>query len=74
MSAEVIELDVVTCLDIPAERVLNRALERNLKSVIIIGETEDGEEYFCSSIASGPDVVWQLERAKLKLLRPEEQS
>lgn len=69
MSADIVELKCVTSLEIPPDRILNRAIESGLKSVIIIGETEDGQEYFCSSIANGPDVVWQIERAKLRLLR-----
>jgi hypothetical protein len=40
-----------------------------LAYVIIIGETDDGEFYFASSKASGPDVLWDLEKAKLVLLQ-----
>jgi hypothetical protein len=34
-----------------------------------MGTAKDGSEYFASSLASGPETVWHLERAKLKLLR-----
>ncbi len=67
--AEIVELDLITRLDIPVERILRRAMERNLSKVVVLGYDEDGEEYFCSSVAEGGVVVWMLERAKLKLLR-----
>jgi hypothetical protein len=70
MSADnVVILPVVTTLDLPPERMLNAALERGLKEVVIIGYDLEGEEYFASSVSDGGDVVWHLERAKLKLLR-----
>jgi len=69
MTAEVINLETITRLDLPPERILNAALEAGLQCVVIVGFCEDGEEYFASSIAGGPEVLWHLERAKLKLLR-----
>lgn len=69
MSADIIRLDVVTKLDLPPERVLADACAADLESVVIIGFDKAGEEYFTSSIADGADVVWLLERAKLRLLR-----
>lgn len=62
-------LPVVTKLPIPPERVLNGALEVEFEDVIVIGFTKTGDGYFASSSADGGDVVWQLERAKLKLLK-----
>lgn len=64
----VIVLDVVTRLDIPAERVLKAALEHGLESVVICGHDKDGNEYFASSLADGADALWILERCKKKLL------
>lgn len=64
---DVVELDVITKLDIPPERVLKGALEIELESVVIVGHTKDGE-YFASSIADGPEVLWMLERAKKAIL------
>lgn len=66
---EVVELPVVTTLDLPVERVIDAARDAKLRRIVIIGETEDGAEYFKSSVADGGYVVWMLERAKLKLLR-----
>jgi hypothetical protein len=62
-------LPCITRLDIPTDRCLRGALNReNLESVIIIGETIDGDIYFSSSQGSGPNVLWLLEQAKQHLL------
>lgn len=65
----VVYLPVVTCLDVPAERVLNHALQHEFERVVVIGVTTDGSEYFSSSCPDGGSVLWDLERAKLNLLR-----
>ena len=70
LSDNVVQLPVVTRLDIPVERVLNNA-PRDLQSVIVIGYTADGNFYFCSSRASGPDVLWDLHVAAKRLLEVE---
>lgn len=36
--------------------------------IVVLGYDPAGEEYFASSIADGADVIWLLERLKLKLL------
>lgn len=69
MTAEIIELDNITSLDIPVDRVLRKADEANLQSVVVIGYDQNGDEYFASSVAGGPEILWALERAKLRLLR-----
>ena len=69
MSAEIIELDTVTTLDIPADRILRKALDADLDRVIVIGYDADGAEYFASSVSDGGAILWLMERAKLKLLR-----
>jgi hypothetical protein len=69
MSAEIIELNVVTKIDLPAERVLRKAIDAGVQSCIVVGYDANGEEYFCSSIADGGTAVWLMERCKLKLLR-----
>ncbi len=66
---DVVTLDVVTRLDVPAERVLQAALDAGLESVVIAGYSAEGNEYFVSSIADGGDVIWMLERFKLALLQ-----
>lgn len=62
-------LNTVSSLNLPAERVLANAPE--LDSVVILGYLPSGEEYFASSIANGPEVLWLLECLKAKLLSAE---
>ena len=65
---EVVLGDFITRLDVPPDRVIEGAVEASLKSVIIIGYTEGGDEYFASSVADGGTVMFLMERAKFKLL------
>jgi hypothetical protein len=67
----VVEFPGTTLLDIPAERVLKGALERGLASVVIAGRTEDGEEFFASSLADGGHTLWMIERLKQTILKAE---
>jgi len=67
--AKVIELSGVTSLDIPAERVLRKALETGMEKVVILGFTEDGMEYFASSVSDGGDVLWLLKRCEIELMK-----
>ena len=62
-------LPVVTRLDLPVDRILDQARDANLKSVVILGYGEEETEYFASSMASGPNVLWLMERLKLELLK-----
>ena len=63
----VVQGDFVTRLDIDPDRVLHGAVGR-LQSVVVIGYGVDGEEYFASSIADGPKVLWLLRRMEHDLL------
>jgi len=65
---EVVELGNVTKLDIPPERILNKALENGITDVIVIGYDKDGDFYFASCQADGGSVLWLLEMAKRKLI------
>lgn len=67
--ADILILPVVTTLDVPAERILNGALERGLTKCVVLGYEEDGTEYFASSMADGGDVVWLMERCKHRLMK-----
>jgi hypothetical protein len=60
---------IVTRLEEPVERSFERAREKGLQSVIVIGYDRDGAEFFSSSISDGGEAVWLLERIKLQLLR-----
>ena len=65
---EVVEFDGLTTLSLDPDRLLQEAMGQ-LQRVIIIGIDKEGEEYFASSEPDGGTAVWDLERAKLKLLR-----
>lgn len=69
MSAEVIILPVVTRLDVPVDRVVNDKVATELASAVVVGYDQNGDFYFASSIASGPEVVWLFELAKRELLK-----
>ena len=67
---EVIIAPFITRLDVPVERILDGA--QGLASIVIMGYDQEGNEYFASSIASGDEVLWLMERSKMKLLTMEE--
>ena len=67
--AEIIELPVITKLDIPVERVLRRAASANLNEVVIVGVDADGDLFFAANKADAGAVIWQLEMAKFRLLK-----
>lgn len=63
----VVDLQCITRLDIPPDRVLQRAMGV-LQTAVLVGYTKSGEEFFASSVADGADAVWHLQRASLRLL------
>lgn len=66
--AKIIPFTGVTKLDLPPDRILDQAMDK-LEGVVIIGwEKETGELYTASSLADGGEVIWMLEKTKLKLL------
>lgn len=67
-TADIIDLNVVTKLDLPPEKVLNKALAAGLTEVVVIGLDPSGNFWFASSKADGGDVLWHLEIAKKRLL------
>src|SRR5690606_9893778 len=54
---EVVTLDLVTRLDIPAERILHQALDAGMNGAVVIGYDKDDGFYFASSIADGGTVL-----------------
>ena len=68
MSDNVINLPVITTFDLPAERVLQEALNADLDGVVVIGYAKDGTAYMASSIAGGPEVNWLLDRCKARMM------
>ncbi len=67
MRNNVIEFTGITKLDIPADRILENHIGA-LDSVVIMGWDKDGQEVFASSLADGGDVLWLIERLKIKLM------
>lgn len=67
--AEIVSFPGITKLDVPVERILDKARTANLSEVVVIGTDSDGDFYFASSQAGGHDVLWLLERAKHKLMQ-----
>ena len=65
--AEILKFTGITFLDMPTDTILDGAMGK-LESVIVLGYTTDGEEYFASSMADGADALWHLQRAAHKLL------
>lgn len=65
--SNVIRLPCVTSLDLDPEVILDGAAGR-LKTVVILGYDQDGEEYFASSVADGGTVIWLMEKCKKALL------
>jgi hypothetical protein len=57
----------ITKLDLPPDRILEYAAGK-LSGVVILGYTNEGDEFFASSYADGGDVLWLLERLKKQLL------
>ena len=68
--SNIIPFNGITRLDLDPDRVLENT-KGKLDGVILIGYDKQGEEYFASSYADGGDVLWLLERMKLRLLNVE---
>ena len=67
MTAEVVDLNCTTCLDVPSEKVLQMAIDADLEGVVIVGWGKDGQEYFASSYACASEAGWALQRGLWKL-------
>jgi hypothetical protein len=69
---DVVNFNGATRLDIDPDPVLQAAVGK-LKQVVILGYTEDGQEYFASSIADGGTVLWMFERCKQVLINTDDE-
>ena len=56
-----------TRLDLDPDMLLTAAVGR-LKDVVIVGYEANGDFYFASSQADGPEVLWLLKQAEQRLL------
>ena len=67
MSDNVIGWGGITRLDIDPDKVLTAAGGK-LESVLIVGFTKEGDEYFASSKADAEYPIYMMERAKHRLM------
>lgn len=68
---DVVDLRVVSYLDLPSERIIKWAGEADLDHAVVLGWKKDGGFYFASSYAAAPEVLYLLEWAKKQLLEVE---
>lgn len=68
MGGNVVSAGIVTSLDVPPSRVLAGALDANLTDVVVMGYTQDGDQFFASSMSDGGTVLWLAEKMKVSLL------
>jgi hypothetical protein len=68
MSNNVVEFGGITRLDVSPDRLLEKAIGQ-LESVLIIGYTKEGDEYFASSKADASEPIYFCERAKHRLMK-----
>lgn len=66
--ADLLTFNGISRLDLPAERVLQSAIDAKIKTALVLGYDADGEFYFASTKADGGDIIWLMEIAKKKLL------
>lgn len=59
----VVELNTITTLDIPAQRIID-ALPDDMEDIVIVGYDSDGELILASNKASGGDVLWLIKSAE----------
>lgn len=69
MSDNIVNFPGITTLPLDPARVLAGAAKERFQRVIVIGVTEDGDEYYSCSDPDGGTFLWDVERAKLRLLR-----
>lgn len=58
----------ISPLDYDPKIILEVSARQDLTEVVVIGWHENGDMYFTSSMADGPECLWLIEKAKLALL------
>lgn len=69
--SDVVRFPGVSRIDTPVESVMKVAADRGLSDVVVVGWDAEGEFYFASSYAAGPEVLWLLALAQKRLLEVE---
>lgn len=62
MTDNVVLFSGPTTLDLPPERLLQKALEADLGAVVIFGTDKYGGEYFASSLGETAQTMYYLQR------------
>ncbi len=65
---EVVDLPVITKLDLDPQRVLQKALDAGMTEVVIIGFGAGGDFWFTSNKADAGSVLYHLEMARKKIM------
>ncbi len=60
MADNVVDFPGITRLDLPVEKILGRALEAGLDSVVVVGRDADGDFYGACSSADSAEVHYLL--------------
>ncbi len=68
MQDTVVPFTGLTKLDIPVDKILEGAKEANLKTVIVIGEDQNGESFLASSSGDLALMYWMLANTQKYLL------
>ncbi len=66
---EIEDAPIKTTLDIPVERVLRKAAEKELSEVVVLGIDPDGELYLATSKGSRSAPLFLLEWAKKRIFQ-----
>lgn len=65
--ANVVHAPVVTRHASDPDDLLRQAIGE-LDTVVIVGHTKEGHEFYASSVADGPNALWILQRGAYRLL------
>lgn len=68
MSDNILEWSGTTILPIPCEKVLEKALEKDLEEVIVVGHTKDNDIYIATSNHTWAQLNWLIDKAKMVVL------
>ena len=66
-SNNIVRFTGLTKLDLEPDTILQKAIGE-LKEVLIIGTTKDGNQYLASSSADAKNMLWHLETAKFMIM------
>lgn len=66
-SNNIVRFTGLTKLDLEPDTILQKAIGE-LKEVLIIGTTKDGNQYLASSSADAKNMIWHIETAKFMIM------